>query len=294
MDVVLIYNGLGNQMSQYALYLSKKMEGQDVRYICLNTAHNGIELEKLFGIDTKMRLYDIFLILIYHIVSTRKYPILFKPLQYLLGLVGVTVIREGDDYSYRPEVSKQGENKLRFLSGGWHHSNYFSIISEKIKETYSFPEISDDSNLEVLNKTNQNKSVAIHIRRGDFLDKYNYEKFGKVCTDDYYNKAIEKISSIVDNPVFYIFTNDVSWARTFFKGKNHICVEWNFGENSWKDLYLMSKFKNIIIANSTFSWWAAWLGSDINKSGVVICPSKFTSFDNESGDSIYLKEWYKI
>ena len=293
MDVVLIYNGLGNQMSQYALYLRKKAENQEVRFICLNTAHNGIELGRVFGVDVSMSLLDKLLIVMYHVISTDKYPFVFKPLQSLLRVIGVSVLREGDNYAFKKEVLDQGSG-LRFLSGGWHHSDYFNKIEDVIRKVYSFPLLTDETNLRVQKNATSDNVVAIHIRRGDFMDKDNYEKFGAVCTEDYYKKAIEAVRSIINHPHFYIFTNDTEWAHSFFKSGNYECVEWNTKNDSWKDLCLMSKFKHIIIANSTFSWWAAWLGYNNNKNGIVICPLKFISYELTPQESIYLDSWRKV
>lgn len=294
MDVVLIYNGLGNQMSQYSLYLRKKTEGQNVRYICLNTAHNGIELGRLFGIDVRMRLLDHILILLYHFISTDKLPVLFKPVQGLLSLMGVSVLREEGSYAFNAGAVLQGTNKLRFLSGGWHHYEYFTVIEDKVRAAFQFPNIMDERNVEVIKESMASNAVAIHVRRGDFLDKNNYEKFGKVCSQDYYRRALKIVSENIEDPSFFVFTNDIAWSRSFFENKKVKFVDWNTSVNSWKDLYLMSCFKNIIIANSTFSWWAAWLGKENNMKGAVLCPSKFVSSESSAEESIYPKRWCKV
>ena len=289
MDVVLIFNGLGNQMSQYALYLNKKNNGQNVRYICIGTAHNGIELGRLFGIDVKMRLLDKILILLYHVISTDKFPAFFKPLQSLFSLLGIVVVREAGEYAYKQEVADQGRYRIRFLAGGWHHGDYFSSIENIVRDTYTFPRIIDKSNLELLNSISNCSSVAIHIRRGDYMAPRYYKQFGSVCTDQYYINAMNLIEKEVDSPIYYIFSNDKEYSLNLFKDKKYVFVDCNSGIDSWKDLILMSRCNYLVMSNSTFSWWAAWLK---NMPSHIFRPPFFVNGDMNS--NIYKDNWITI
>jgi hypothetical protein len=132
-------------------------------------------------------------------------------------------------------------------------------------------------------------SVCLHIRRGDYLTGINYELFGKVCNEQYYQKAIDYIEGKLSDICYYVFSNDMEWAKKILLGKNAVFVDWNRGEESWKDMYLMSKCSNLIIPNSTFSWWAAWLCEHpVN----IVCPKLFVYGDEQS--DIYLDNWHKI
>lgn len=288
MDVVVIYNGLGNQMSQYALYLRKKSEGQSVKYICLNTAHNGIELNRLFGINTIMGYKEKLLIILYHILSTDKYSYIFKPIQFVLRYFSFGVLREDDDFSYRNEVVKPSKHLIRFISGGWHNYVYFNDINTIIRNTFQFPPLIEIDNQNILNQSTSEKTVAVHVRRGDYLDSLAFIKFGNICTKEYYEKSISYFEKKLEDPIFYVFSDDMEWSKLLFSGKKAMFVDWNNKENSWKDMALMSCFKNIIIANSTFSWWAAWLGTD-NKCD-ILCPPKFI---NDTASSIIFPNWWK-
>ena len=114
--------------------------------------------------------------------------------------------------------------------------------------------------------------------------------YGGICTLHYYEEAIRYMCEHVQEPVFYVFSNDISWVRVNLKIPNAVYVTHNQGADSWQDMYLMSKCKHHIIANSTFSWWGAYLNRDKQK--LVVCPPKLTN----RGDSpnLFPKEWIKI
>ena len=93
-----------------------------------------------------------------------------------------------------------------------------------------------------------------------------------MCTPEYYEKAIVEVKKRVENPIFYIFSDDLVWSEDFVKsyGLDYRIVDHNRGKDSYKDMYLMTQCKHNIIANSSFSWWGAWLGE--KKDRVVVCP----------------------
>lgn len=113
-------------------------------------------------------------------------------------------------------------------------------------------------------------SVSVHIRRGDYLLR-KHSKIHGLCSLEYYLQAIQFIKSKSKDPVFYFFSDDIPWARENFCNPSYKFVDCNSGSNSCLDLYLMSQCKHNIIANSTFSWWGAWLNR--NKEKIVVAPS---------------------
>ena len=285
MDVVLVYNGLGNQMSQYALFMSKKALGQKVRRVFWNNDHNGIELQEVFGISTRMGCVDWLLkrlcLMLYH----DTIPSVCR----LVAKLGVSFFIEDLNHSFQPSVLEASKG-LMFWIGGWHHPAYFESIARPLREMYRFPVVDDESNQDVLSDAQKVNAVAIHIRRGDYLVGDNYRYLGTVCTDKYYRNAISYMENRLQaNPKFYVFSNDMQWSRAFMKGKDCIFVDWNTGRESWKDMYLMSQFGNLIISNSTFSWWAAYLG---NRNKTVCRPPFF--INNEVAPGFYLDDWIEI
>lgn len=292
MDVIAIINGLGNQMSGYAFYLQKKKMGQSPVLLCYNTDHNGIELKKLFGIECenktiKQKVFSKILMIL--LKRTRLNKRLESYIRRALFKLGIKLYIEFKDKTFHPEYLKTGK-RLKFYYGSWTSEKYMQDIKDEINKLYSFPPFNDTNNIKIENQiADKDNAVAIHIRRGDYLKGGNYELFGKVCNENYYLNAIRKIEEKIASPEYYIFSNDIEWSKQFMKGRNAIFIDWNQGKNSWKDMALMSKFKNIVIPNSTFSWWAAWLNGD-NK--FVICPECVIYGIREN--DFYSQNWNKI
>ena len=145
-------------------------------------------------------------------------------------------------------------------------------IEDEIREIFVFPEICDEKNIRLSKKIQSENAVSLHLRRGDGL-KSN-EKYYK---RGYYRKAVRYIRQQVKNPVFYIFSDpgSIKWAKQNLKELNlENCevhyVDWNKGENSYRDMQLMSMCKHNIISFSSFSWWASYLNT--NKEKITISP----------------------
>lgn len=132
-----------------------------------------------------------------------------------------------------------------------------------------FPKL-DPYNLELAKLITAKESVSLHIRRGDYLTAEN-SIFQNICTPTYYKNAVSYMNSNVVNPYYFIFSNDIEWCKNNLNLDNITFVDWNIGVNSYKDMQLMSLCKHNIIANSSFSWWGAWLNNNPNK---VVCVPK--------------------
>ena len=123
-------------------------------------------------------------------------------------------------------------------------------------------------NKELKEYINNNFCVAVHIRRGDYL---NYSYLNEICNKQYYDQAIQYFKNKYNFCSFVFFSDDILWCKEKFKEiKNSIFVDWNTKDQSYLDLYMMSLCQNNIIANSTFSWWGAYLNNNNEK--IVICP----------------------
>ena len=114
-------------------------------------------------------------------------------------------------------------------------------------------------------------SVSVHVRRGDYLNPENVTMFGNICTDAYYQNAIEFVKRIIPDAHFYFFSDDVSYVKKRFSGDDYTIVDINHGRDSFYDMWLMSNCKHNICANSTFSFWGARLNSNENK--IMIRPT---------------------
>lgn len=284
MDVILVFNGLGNQMSQYAFYLAKKRWNENVKCIFATNSynpHNGSELERIFGISYEKSLTTRFLTLIY---GYKSRPKIWKVLKFLLR---IREIRESYNYDYDESKLKScSKYCITFYWGGWHSEKYYTDIVEMLKKTYSFTLPYNPINQPFIDSIKTTQSVSLHIRRGDYL---KYKEYGEVTTIDYYRRAIGYIRERINNPVFYIFSNDINWCRNNFNGDEYYFIDNNSRQNAWQDMLLMSMCKHHINANSTFSWWAAWLSEN---NGIIIVPKRFIL--NTMTKDIYPEKWIKL
>ena len=263
MKIVVFKGGLGNQLFQYAFYkyLSRKDETfyfyNDAWY---NVSHNGFELDKYFKTDDLKKCSRFWIILFKTILSK-----LYHWKIYVVGSV---------EYQYPNHLFQAGY----FLDKKYYDENTIDfkhlLLSEK--------------NQSLLKDIQNSNSVGVHIRRGDYMTKQNLVIFGNICTQKYYHDAIRIITEKVNDAVFYVFSDDISWVQTHLDIPNAVYVNWNTGESSIYDMYLMSSCKYNIIANSTFSYWAARLNK---KTNMVIYPSKWY---NTFTPDIFPESWCGI
>lgn len=184
-----------------------------------------------------------------------------------------------------------------YLKGYFQSYKYFNGFEKQICDFFSFPEnMNNERDKKFLTKLNYNNSVAIHVRRGDYINDYKTQKFHGNCTKKYYLEAIELIAKQTTDPYFFFFSDDPLWCEQNFKNLPYKInfVTKNQGTNSWKDMMLMSNCKNNIIANSSFSWWSAWLNRNPKK--IVIAPEKWFAFSKKEGNALDLipPEWIRI
>ena len=291
MDVVVIFNGLGNQMSQYAFFLAKKEQTSNCVAMYDKRSrkqHNGFELKNIFNIKTVDGFEYLILQIFYDLLRIHRLA-KFRP---VLDFLGVRIVKEAANYDFNPSLLKPGKRGINFYFGGWHSEKNFISIQNEIRNVFQFPVIDDPVCLNIKRIIEKaENSVSLHIRRGDYLNikDDDFYQLNGVATLEYYKKAIERINQDSKDCVFFIFSNDIEWCKSEFSELNVYYVTCNQGNNSWRDMYLMSLCKHHINANSTFSWWGAWLSE---KQGITICPKKFIR-TIETRD-FYPDSWIKI
>lgn len=271
MKIIKIIGGLGNQMFQYAFYLAVKKACPSDKVLvdlhCFNgyKLHEGFELDKIFSkIDVQKAYFkDI-------IKVSYPYPnfITWKYGKHLLPKRKTMFIE--NKYLRFEENWKKTLGNNCYYDGYWQNENYFQDIKEQIKDVFTFPEL-DKKNQETASLICSHESISIHIRRGDYLTD---PLFKETCQIEYYQKSISYAKKYINPELFCIFSNDTEWCKKVFSAllpkDKTIFITWNHGKNSFKDMQLMSLCKHNIIANSSFSWWGAWLNKNKNK--VVIAP----------------------
>lgn len=184
-----------------------------------------------------------------------------------------------------------------YLIGYFQSYKYFDGHEKFIRKLFSFPfHKLEQSNAELLQEIHNSLSIAVHIRRGDYVNDSITKQFHGNCSKDYYLQAIEYLTSEFTEPHFYFFSDDSPWVLAEFKDLPYkkTFIDHNTGGNSWKDMCLMSQCKHNIIANSSFSWWAAWLNRYGGKK--IIAPKKwFASRKINFKDSDLIpEEWMRF
>ncbi len=177
-----------------------------------------------------------------------------------------------------------------YIEGFWQSEKYFKQYSDDIHKMYRFKNMDFINNNHYDYMMRNSNSVAIHVRTQDYLVPPD-NKIHYVCTKDYYKNAISRIYEVVKSPVFFVFSDNLITAQQFLdKNLEYIMVN----STGWQeDFYFMQQAKHNIIANSSFSWWAAWLNDNPDK--IVIAPENW--FSQNSGidySDVIPNDWVKV
>ncbi len=284
---LILSGGLGNQMFEYAAARA------------LSIRHNtGLSIDLyLLNKKTKavVRNYEL---PVFNIDTPTTGSIIHKIAVKILGTIksmhtGCVFLRKLG--IFRDEKAHYYDNYFELLSkkailfGYFQNENYFENISEQLKSDFTFIHPLVGKNDEISRKMEQNTSVSIHIRRGDYTNSNS-----NLITLDisYYKKAIEYVTSQIKDPYFFIFSDDIEWVKKNLDlfNADHEFVDWNKNQDSYIDMQLMSLCRHNIIANSSFSWWGAWLNNNPDK--VVIAPQEWYKGDEEQyPDGFLPRKW---
>ena len=179
------------------------------------------------------------------------------------------------------------------LEGYWQSYKYFNGYDTQIRSELMFRNPATGKNLETAELIAQENSVSIHIRRGDYVTNQSSNKVHGALGIGYYKNAIRRICDEVDSPHFFVFSDDLAWARNNLGLSIAVTfVANNTGESSFEDMRLMSLCKHFIIANSTFSWWGAWLNKNSGK--IVIYPRNWFNDPGINTQDLTPETWVAI
>lgn len=292
MIIIRVMGGLGNQMSQYALYRKFKELGKKVKLdVSLvnkkNAPHGGLGLKRAFGLEPEFanekeiqELGDI------------SCNIFSRIRRRALKKMKTTYYEEPLPAHYMPEILQLD---TAYLSGYWSSIEYFYDIKDAIVHDFTFERKMDDNNLEISKRILSTNSVSIHIRRGDYLSKQFRAIYENICTPEYYMKAMKYFRDKYKDVQFFIFSNDPEWVHEVFTEEDETIVDWNNNpEDSYYDMYLMSICRHNILANSSFSWWAGFLNKNGGGGYESIAPSKWNNLQDTFEKTSWLENWIKM
>ena len=278
----------------------------DVTWFYTDDEHHGFELRRIFDNvpDSKFRLEEASTKEIYSVSGQIPAPVkgpLARPVKFLLGPVnrklreagkckksGVTFDALSEKISY-DDLCNLDPAKNYYIFGFFIEEDYYRDRVDKLKEELVFPPLTGE-NHSIANKMKNENSVSIHVRRGDYLSQTYAGRF--LCLGrDYYEEAVRIIKEKIEDPVFYLFSEDEEYVRSEFSWlDNKTMVNINTGNDSFKDMQLMSKCKANIIANSTFSQLAAILND--NPDHITVYPAKYMA--DEDTEVRTMTGWIRV
>ncbi len=284
MKMVQIDGGLGNQMFQYVFAKSLYRYYSNVfvsTFIALRSKqHNGIELTNVFGIQINENKIVQFLSYVIYMSEKicNRLNLNLDILRFFLNILGLKIYSENGFSVFDKTVFELNGGNVYF-KGYWQSEKYFinNCVPMNLFQ-FNINKLNDKSAFTAnVIKTHSN-FVSVHIRRGDYLAENAINMLGNVCSLDYYCSAIDYFINSDIKYQLVFFSDDIEWVKLNFRYVDAIYVDWNLGKDSWQDMYLMTLCTHNIIANSSFSWWGAYLNTNPKK--IVIAPQNWHKLHN--------------
>lgn len=290
MIVSRIIGGLGNQMFQYAFG----------RYLSIKKGTN-LKLD-LRGFETyEWREFELGVFNVNATIASQKeIDDILKPRYFpfgkkdYFGFGNLNLVLNESKMLFDTNFLKVKKNT--YISGYWQSEKYFPGIREILLDDFKFKS-TFDKNVQILADRIiiTPDAVSVHIRRGDYIQNAQVNKIHGVLPIEYYLVAMGLIHEKLENPIFYFFSDDIDWVKNKFMNlENVFFMDQNIEKKSFEDMRLMSLCKHNIIANSSFSWWGAWLNQNPNK--IVIAPKQWFAdpIKNKEAIDIVPDSWIKL
>ena len=282
MIILNLKGGLGNQMFQYAL--GRKLALKNNTALKLDISGYPRQTLRQYGLGD------------FNIVEEIATPEEVRKLKYPFGLCSKLARRfrfkilRRFHIGWEPGILEAGDNI--YLDGFWQSYKYFDDVTETLKKEFTLKQPLSPASTELSAQILSADSISLHIRRGDYVSNPKTRKHHGICDLDYYRKAVKLITEKVPTPTFFVFSDDIDWVKQNLDiGFPTVYVSRpELGDS--EELVLMSRCHHHIIANSSFSWWGAWLG--INSEKIIISPTKWVNNNSVKMNDLIPKTWLKI
>lgn len=285
--IIIKFNGgLGNQMFQYAFARAlEKTTG-------IKTTFDMSFFEKKYSRPYELNVFNLNAEFVEDFWLKLKLKIIWKLRKKLNGkkILGLTLYSE-PHFEFNENAFKVEPNT--YIEGFFQSEKYFKNIENELRADFQFKRLPDEENQKLIEKIGATNSISLHIRRGDYVKKKRYQNLYATCSLDYYKRGVEYITQHYPNPTLFIFSDDIEWVKENLNlPYESIYISNNTGSKSYEDMRLMSLCKHNVIANSSFSWWGAWLNN--NKEKIVIAPQKWFNDESIVQTDVIPENWIKL
>jgi hypothetical protein len=276
--------GLGNQMFQYA--------GAKAQALRLGVE---LKLDKTHFLTTplgkkNLRHYELHHFVLSEGFAQPKFHWIKKYLNTKKVYSGFETFKEQHVHLH-PDFFEIRDNT--YIEGVFQSEKYFKEYENEVRKGFEFKNPPSSKNQGVLEKINSVNAVSLHVRRGDYISNLETQKTHGVCDLSYYQRAINYLTEKIKEPYFFLFSDEPEWVKQNLQLEfPYEVIDWNKGNNSFEDMRLMSHCQNNIIANSSFSWWGAWLNQNPNK--IVIAPERWFADPQHDASDIIPDGWIKL
>ena len=292
MVITNLIGGLGNQMFQYAAGRALSLEygvplHLDVSGFAAYDLHQGFELGRVFkGVFEIADAADV-----RSILGWQYSPVIRR----VVSRSSMAVFRHNalvvePHFHYWHGIKDVPSDC--YLTGYWQSEKYFLNFAGQIRDDFSFSPMLEKQNTDLAKEIISSNAVSLHVRRGDYINNSKNVATYETCSLEYYQTAIQYVTERMLKPRFFVFSDDIDWVKKHLKiDYPCIYVDHNHGAESYNDMRLMSMCRHNIIANSSFSWWGAWLNPSTDK--IVAAPKRWFAKETNTQDLIP-KNWVRV
>jgi hypothetical protein len=282
MVIVRLWGGLGNQLFQYAagLGVARKLKTElilDPTQLALDVNRpyelNRLKISGRLWTNTERAWAETMIRILRPInENTRAGAAIIKRLARATAARNFNFVEDAKKGVQSDVFERRGHV---YLAGTWANEGYFSAIADTVRDEFIFIQPPDNDNQRMLERIGNCNAISVHVRRGDYISVPEHaQRYGQ-CSVGYYQAAVDYLRLRMSEPTVFVFSDDPDWAKENLKfAFPTVYVSHNTGNRNHEDLRLMSACRHFVIANSTFSWWGAWLGKANGK--IVIAPRRWT------------------
>jgi len=293
MIIIRLIGGLGNQLFQYAFARSLAISNNydfkiDIsefeHYKLHNYSLNHFNIIENIATESDIEKYNF---------KIYKWVNRIHLLDNIIPLNKRSIVYERKPFEYDEKLLNVSNDT--YIIGYFQNEKYFKNIRNVLINDFKIKNDIYGENGMIADKIKRSNSVSIHIRRGDYINNENTNNIHGTCNLNYYKKSMDMINKKISNPTYFVFSDDIKWAKSnIVTAKDLFFIDNNNASTNYEDLRLMSLCKINIIANSTFSWWSAWLNNNPNK--LVIAPKRWFKDPQKNKMSLNIvpKSWYRI